>query len=130
MMNFGGAVSDCLWLRSWLVHGQVSFAVLIARPDAPRPTSRESVQKFLEKISEQPNLPCFMVCDRSKHLPDRLDPNDDLFLKDGNPRYPAIGFLAFTAHAFSSVNRVAGFGVALGRSHQGEYFVMGSSSLP
>lgn len=62
----------------------------------PKPFMRDGIKKFFESCTSA-ELPRFVVALRppDEDLPNRLDPSDNYFIKDGKARYPMIGVLAF-----------------------------------
>lgn len=89
--------------------------------DAQKPAMREKVKKFLESAASR-ELPRFIIAERppDADLPSKLEPTDDYFMKDGKPRYPQIGVLAFNVlGALSVTNRECFLGIAFAKAYQG-----------
>lgn len=94
-------------------------------PTPPVPASRDQAKKLLEKLSSKDSkLPFLIICDRPTEGegPDSLTVEDDLFLKDGKARYPAVGILNVgNAGEDNIATKVASLGIALSKDHQGKY---------
>lgn len=103
--------------------GRTILIRIAVRPEAPRPTAKETAKKFIESVvARKDNLPLFCVCEKPKELPEQLSSGDDLFLDDAKAaRYPFIGILNFhQSGGISFVNRVVAFGIGFDKAHQGQ----------